>query len=111
MRVISLPQITVDAYASHGVVLDVLPSISDAGRSSLHLARFTAGGTLGRHAAVQRQLFAVVSGAGVVSGQDDRTVSLTCGQAAIWEPAEMHESTATTDMLVMIIETDGTISG
>src|SRR5699024_1999800 len=34
---------------------------------------------------------------------------IEAGQAAVWEPGEMHQSWATVDMLVAIVETQGEI--
>jgi quercetin dioxygenase-like cupin family protein len=51
------------------------------------------GGFVPRHPAVgEPQLFAVVEGTGWVSGDDGKRVPIKAGQAAFWEPGEMHES-------------------
>jgi GrpB-like predicted nucleotidyltransferase (UPF0157 family)/quercetin dioxygenase-like cupin family protein len=55
----------------------------------LHLAP---GGLVGRHRAGLRQLFAVVTGSGWVSGDDGQHRPIQAGQAAVWEPDEEHDA-------------------
>ena len=64
--------------------------------------RLDAGGLLGRHRAVNTQLFCVIEGQGVVSGDDEEFLPIETGQAALWEPGEMHE-TRTENGLVAIV--------
>lgn len=64
----------------------------------MHLAE---GGLIGRHPAGSRQLFAVVSGSGWVSGEDGVRRPIRSGQAALWEPGEQHEA-GTDDRLTAI---------
>lgn len=112
MRIIQLPAREISRFGSHGVDMDSLPQVLDAESTTAHVARMVAGGVLGEHPAVGRQIFAVLAGEGLVTskgvaGDVDERWEIEPGQAAIWEPGEIHETTATTDLLVAIIETSG----
>jgi len=48
------------------------------------------GGQIGRHAALVRQLFAVVAGSGWVTGQQGDRRDIGPGYGAVWEPGEEH---------------------
>ena len=107
MKIVSLPRQEITAYASSGVMMDFLPRIADAERTHVHIAHLTAGGTLGEHPAVMRQIFAVLSGHGEVSAEGGPRRPISAGQAALWEPGEVHQTWADTDMVVVIAETAG----
>jgi len=54
---------------------------------------YLAGGDLiGRHNAPAAQLFAVVAGAGWVSGREESSRDLGPGYAALWDEGEPHEA-------------------
>lgn len=63
-------------------------------------------GTLGRHPTGRAQLFCVVRGEGVVTGQDGQAIPIKAGQAALWEPGEWHESTSEHGMVVLVLEVE-----
>lgn len=112
MRIIQLPVREISRFGSEGVDMDLLPQVLDAERTTVHVARMVAGGVLGEHPAVGRQIFAVLAGVGLVTskgsaGDADERWEIEPGQAAIWEPGEIHGTTATTDLLVAIVETSG----
>lgn len=112
MRIIQLPAREISRFGSSGVDMDFLPQVLDAERTTVHIARIVAGGRLGEHPAVVLQIFAVLAGEGLVTskgvaGGADERWEIEPGQAAIWEPGEIHETTATTDLLAVIIETSG----
>jgi quercetin dioxygenase-like cupin family protein len=112
MRIIQLPAREISRFGSHGVDMDFLPQVLDAESTTVHIARMVAGGVLGEHPAAGRQIFAVLAGEGLVTskgvaGDVDERWEIEPGQAAIWEPGEIHETTATTDLLVAIMETSG----
>jgi GrpB-like predicted nucleotidyltransferase (UPF0157 family) len=69
----------------------------------MHLA---AGGLVGRHPAVGQQLFAIVSGAGWVSGGDGRRRKLGVGYAALWDVGEEHSAGSDGGMIALCIEGD-----
>lgn len=112
MRIIQLPAREISRFGSNGVDMDFLPQVVDAERTTVHLVRMTAGGVLGEHPATALQVFAVLAGEGLVTakgvtGDADERWEIRPGQAAIWEPAEIHETTATTDLLAVVAETVG----
>lgn len=51
-----------------------------------------AGGIVGYHQASVSQLFAVVTGEGVVKGKEDKEYRIKAGYAAYWEEGEWHET-------------------
>ncbi|PUB31875.1 hypothetical protein C8K30_101392 [Promicromonospora sp. AC04] len=110
MRIIQLPAREISWFGSHGVDMDFLPQVFDAERTTVNIARIVAGGALGEHPATTLQVFAVLAGDGVVTskgvdGDADERWEIQPGQAAIWETGEIHETTATTDLLAAIVET------
>lgn len=62
------------------------------------------GGTVGRHRAGTRQLFAVVSGSGWVSGDDGQHRPIRSGQAAVWEPDEEHDASSDEGLMAVSVE-------
>ena len=110
MRIIQLPAREISRFGSHGVDMDFLPQVLEAESTTVHVARIVAGGVLGEHPATALQVFAVLAGQGLVTskgatGDADERWEIEPGQAAIWELGEIHETTATTDLLVAIVET------
>jgi hypothetical protein len=76
---------------------------------SLHVGvlHLEAGGCIGRHPTVQRQILLLLEGDASVSGESgDPPVELSHGQAAMWEPGESHETTSRTGMTALTIEGD-----
>ncbi|MFJ3404077.1 cupin domain-containing protein [Promicromonospora sp. NPDC090134] len=110
MRILQLPAREITRFGSDGVDMDFLPQVPDAERTTVHVARIVAGGVLGEHPATSLQVFAVLAGEGVVTskgadGDADERWDIEPGQAAVWEPGEIHATTATTDLLAVIVET------
>lgn len=67
----------------------------------LHLA---AGGVVGRHPAACRQLFAVVSGSGWVSGAEGERRPIHTGEAAVFEPGEEHDAGTDEGLTAVCVE-------
>ena len=61
-------------------------------RGRIQILYLAPGGVIVGHRAELRQLFAVVSGAGWVSGGEGARRSIRTGQAAVWEPGEEHQA-------------------
>lgn len=95
---------TVDRWDSIGVTIGALARYQDPEGASVVLARYEAGSVLGRHVARGWQLFAVVDGAGWVSGDDGVRADVGPGEAALWSPGESHESGSDGGMTVCIVE-------
>ena len=102
MRLVDLPEHDIPSFDSVGVAMRFLPP---TGGTAVRLARVAAGGTLGRHPAVRRQLFAVLHGHGEVQTGDDPRVPVGPGTLVLWEPGEVHQTWATTDLTVVVVET------
>lgn len=82
-------------------------AVSDLGRirdGRLSCLRLDAGGRIGKHPAVGRQLLLLVDGHASVSGTDGVAVALRPGRAVIWSPGEQHETRSDTGMLALVLE-------
>ena len=113
MRRYELPRREIDRFDSVGVAMDFLPDAVAAHGgevTSVHVAHVAAGGTLGRHPATRRQVFAVVSGDARVVVGDDAPADLGAGQCAFWESGEVHQTWAVTDVVAVIVETGGQVA-
>lgn len=91
----------VDPKTSKVVISPFFASDAGARVACFHVGE---GGFVPRHPAVTPQLFAVVDGSGWVSGGDDVKVPIATGQAAFWEPGEMHASGSDGGMRVIVVE-------
>ncbi|GIG23472.1 hypothetical protein Cch01nite_41960 [Cellulomonas chitinilytica] len=109
MRLFTVPSRTIEAFGSSGVVMDFLPPLTDAATTSVNVARVAAGGTLGRHPAVRRQVFAVVVGTGEVQVDDEPRRRVEAGTLVVWEPGETHQTWALTDLTAAVVETSGAL--
>lgn len=106
MRVLDLadlPHRPIDAHGSRGFAVGAFGISADAHLIAVSLAP---GGTIGRHPAAGRQLLLVLSGEAEVAGAEGDVRHLTAGQAAVWEPGEMHETRSPRGMSGMIVEGD-----
>lgn len=102
MRLLDLPEHEIASFDSVGVAMRFMPG---TGGTSVHLARIAAGGTLGRHPAVRRQLFAVVHGRGEVQVGEEPRLPVGPGTVVLWEPGEVHQTWAVTDLTAVVVET------
>lgn len=82
----------------------ISPIFGSEGASRFACFHVGEGGFIPRHPAAGPQVFAVVSGNGWVSGDDDRKVAIRAGQAAYWEPGEIHASGTDEGMRVIVVE-------
>jgi quercetin dioxygenase-like cupin family protein len=98
-----LPGRPVDAHGSRGFSVGAFGLSADA-----HLVAVTLdpGGVIGRHPAVGRQLLVVLAGEAEVSGSDGVARRLRVGEAAVWEPGELHETRSPDGLSAMIVEGD-----
>lgn len=106
MRIVRLddvPRRSIDAHGSLGFDVGALGVTADA---SLVVVRLRAGGRIGRHPAAGRQLMVLVSGDARVAGADGVPVDLAPGEAALWEPYEMHETRSVDGMTAFVVEGD-----
>lgn len=106
MRVLDLSQLPhrpIEAHGSRGFSVGAFGISADAHLVAVTLAL---GGTIGRHPAVARQLLVVLSGEAEVSGAELVVRRLGPGEAAVWEPGEVHETRSPGGMTAMIVEGD-----
>ena len=66
--------------------------VEDGAAVTIQVIHLGPGGLVGRHPAAAPQLFAVVAGAGWVSGGDDRPRRIRPGQAVLWDAGEQHSA-------------------
>lgn len=64
-------------------------------------------GRIARHPATVPQIFAVLEGAGRVSGADGDFQPIAAGEAVFWFAGEEHETTTEHGMTALILEGDG----
>lgn len=62
------------------------------------------GGTIGTHPADSHQVLLIVAGSGWVSGNDGKRIAVTYGQAAYWEPGEVHTTGSDTGLTAIALE-------
>lgn len=105
MRLFDVVRYPLDRFDSAGVLLDAVPPTT--GATSVHVARLAAGGTIGRHRAVRRQVLGVVAGDVEVQADDEPRVAVGPGALVVWEPGEMHQTWAVTDAVLVVVETSG----
>ncbi len=98
-----LPHRPIEAHGSRGFSVGAFGISADA---HLIAVTLTAGGTIGRHPAAGRQLLVVLSGEAEVSGAELTVRRIGPGQAAVWEPGEVHETRSPTGMAGLIVEGD-----
>lgn len=106
MRILSLgdlPHRPVEAHGSRGFSVGAFGISADAHLVAVTLAP---GGTIGRHPAGGRQLLVVLTGEAEVAGTEGTVRRLAAGEAAVWEPGEVHETRSPTGMVAMIVEGD-----
>jgi quercetin dioxygenase-like cupin family protein len=99
----ALPHRPIEAHGSRGFSVGAFGISADAHLVAVTLAP---GGTIGRHPAVGRQLLVVLSGEAEVSGAELVVRRLGVGEAAVWEPGEVHETRSPGGMTAMIVEGD-----
>lgn len=106
MRILDLsdlPHRPIEAHGSRGFSVGAFGISADA---HLIAVTLTPGGTIGRHPAAGRQLLVVLTGEAEVAGAEGSVRRLTAGQAAVWEPGELHETRSPSGMSGMIVEGD-----
>ena len=80
------------------------PLTGSGTRGQVQIMHIPPGGLIGRHPATSRQLFAVVSGAGWVSGGDGAPRSISPGYAAVWDAGEEHGAGSDGGMVAVCVE-------
>ncbi|RWZ58599.1 cupin [Halobacillus fulvus] len=63
-------------------------------------------GVIGYHQAVIPQLLLIVSGEGVVKGEEDTYINVKSGDAVYWEKDEWHETRTENGLTAIVIESE-----
>ncbi len=108
LRLDAVPRRGVDSPGSAGFTVGALGLTADA---HLVVVRLRPRGVIGRHPAAGRQLLVVVSGDAVVSGSDGVPVEIGPGEAAVWEPNELHETRSESGLTALVVEGDLDLGG
>jgi len=113
---IEVQAVLLNAFGSHGVTVNhPIDPVGDqsepailrsGGPAHVVTALLEPGGKIGRHPATRPQLLMVISGKLQITGDDRQTLELSAGQAVLFEPGEQHESVASTDVTLAIMEYD-----
>lgn len=102
LNALSLPGRSVTRFGSEGFTAG---TVARGDSLQIGVLRLDAGGCIGRHPAVERQILLLLEGDASVSGDFDHpSVELGPGQAATWEPNESHETRSRTGMTALVIE-------
>ena len=91
----------VDPKTSKVVISPIFISQVGSQFACFHIGK---GGFVPKHPAIGPQLFVVVEGRGWVSGDGGKRVPILAGQAAYWEPGELHESGTDDGMRAIVVE-------
>ena len=106
MRVLvlaALPHRPIEAHGSRGFSVGAFGLGADTHLVAVALAP---GGVIGPHPAIGRQLLVVLAGDAEVGGAEGTVSRIGPGEAAVWEPGEMHETRSPRGMTGMIVEGD-----
>src|SRR5262245_23788953 len=77
---------------------------SDTSPFQAAIFRFAPGGRLARHTTSLPEIFAVLEGAGEVSGPDGIREPIAAGQAVFWAEGDEQELTSAAGLTVLIIQ-------
>jgi len=75
-----------------------------SGDSHAHIIEFRPGGSIGRHEAGFGQLFAVLTGSGWVSGDDECRVEVDAGDVVYFERGEWHAKGSDSGMRALVVQ-------
>lgn len=111
MRIVRFdPEVSIPVTA-HGSQFRIGPLTGTDARVQVKVMYLPPAGLIGRHDARIRQLFAVVAGAGWVSGPEGVRRQLRAGYGALWEPGESHEAGSESGLTALCLEGEFTFRG
>ncbi len=70
----------------------------------IHLMSFDPQGIIGSHQARGPQVLLIIRGEGWVRSENSESISVTIGEAVIWDVGEWHESGSEGGMVALVIE-------
>lgn len=104
MRIFRFDEEVAIPISEFGSRFRLCPLTGDDARVRVQVMHLPPDGLIGRHVATVQQLFALVAGAGWVSGQDDERRGVKAGYAALWEAGEEHEAGSAGGLTAVCIE-------
>ena len=90
--------------SEHGSKFRIGPLTGDDSRVRVQVMHLPPGGLIGWHKAISSQMFAVVAGAGEVSGSDGARRVIGPGYAALWDAGEDHGASSEEGLTAICIE-------
>jgi GrpB-like predicted nucleotidyltransferase (UPF0157 family)/quercetin dioxygenase-like cupin family protein len=87
-----------------GSRLRIGPVTGTESRVRVQMMYLPADGLIGRHEATTQQMFGVVVGVAVVSGEDGKRREIGPGYAAVWDPGEEHDASSENGATAICIE-------
>ena len=104
MRILDLGAMSGHPIAAHGSRGFSVAALGLSADAHLVVLQLAPGGVVGRHPADGRQLLAVLAGDALVSGSYGDAEAIGPGQAAVWEPYELHETSTTGGLTALVLE-------
>jgi quercetin dioxygenase-like cupin family protein len=96
---------SVDVFGSEGMTqAPITAPLESGGSVQAACFRLAPGGRMGRHPATYPHLFALVDGAGWVSGADGEPRAIGAGEAVFWDAGEEHEIWTDDGLTMIVIE-------
>ncbi|GAA2008719.1 cupin [Catenulispora subtropica] len=92
----------VTAYDSVGLHATQVARFTE--RAKARCLTLAPGGIIGTHPAVSHQILLIVTGSGWVAGGDGARVAIVSGQAAYWEPGEVHTTGSESGLTAIVLE-------
>jgi quercetin dioxygenase-like cupin family protein len=106
VRILELDDGRAREVADFGSERFTVTPMAQVARGVVTCLRLGPGGRIGRHATVRPQLFLVVAGNALVSGEDGTEHALKPGHAALWDAGESHETRSLSGMMALVVEGD-----
>lgn len=104
LRLTDVPAREIQAHGSQGFQLG--PLGPQGVESGLAVATLAADGRIGRHPAIGQQVLIVLRGAVECTGGDGASLRIGHGSAVFFHAGEEHETVASLDSLLLIVEGD-----
>lgn len=93
----------ISKFNSDFIMSQIVQTTQSAHIACMHLEK---NGVVGYHQAVSPQLLLIVSGAGLVRGEQEEYVKVQSGDAVFWKKDEWHETKTETGLMAIVIESE-----
>ncbi len=110
MRIFRFDEVVSVPVSAFGSDFRIGPLTETDARVRVQVMYLAPGGQIGRHPTTTPQMFAVMEGAGEVSGSDGKRRVIGPGYAALWEAGEDHDASSAGGLKAICIEGDFEVS-